>query len=148
MTLQSERIKEAHRGFRKAEPAARSRLVALNSFGLRYEHVDDFNVIVEGEYHLNLAMSFWRATDGSAQGYLVSALAAEIKRNSPKLAEGRDSVAAIPLGPRSARPHAESSASPFIQADVDPDTTARVARAESSASLLPEVLPRLRGAKC
>ena len=114
MTLQSERIREAHRGWRRAEPASRSRLAALDTFGLAYERVDDFNVLVEGEYQLNLAMSFWRAIDGSAQGYLVSTLDAEIRRNSSKLAEGRDSAAAPQRTPPTlwgAEPFAESSAS-------------------------------------
>jgi hypothetical protein len=79
MTAPAERIKEAHRGYRIAEPASRSRLAALDSFGLRYVRVDDFNVVVEGGYHLNLAMSFWRSDDGAVQGYLVSSLAAEIR---------------------------------------------------------------------
>ena len=82
MTTSAERIREQHRGARLAAPASQSRLAALNTFGLRYVHVDEFNVIVEGEYHLNLAMSFWRANDNSAQGYLVSALNAEIRRRS------------------------------------------------------------------
>ena len=115
MTLQSERIREAHRGWRRAEPASRSRLAALETFGLAYERIDDFNVLVEGEYQLNLALSFWRALDGSAQGYMVSALDAEIRRKSSKLAEGRDSAAAPqPTRPTlfsGAEPHVESSAS-------------------------------------
>ena len=115
MTLQSERIREAHRGWRRAEPASRSRLAALETFGLAYERIDDFNVLVEGEYQLNLALSFWRAIDDSAQGYLVSALDAEIRRKSPKLAEDRDSAAAPqrtrPTLLSGAEPHAESSAS-------------------------------------
>lgn len=116
MTSQAERIKERNRGWRRAQPASDSRLAALNTFGLRYERVDDFNVIVEGRYQLNLAMSFWRSDDGTAQGYLVSTLDAEIKKrtvdrlaadvpagtnlvlidpfNSRKPAAGRDSVAA------------------------------------------------------
>lgn len=94
MTAQAERLKAANRGHRIAEPASRSRLAALDSFGLRYERVDDFNVIVEGDYQLNLAMSFWRSIDGTTQGYLVSALAAEIARNSEKPVAGRDSTAA------------------------------------------------------
>ena len=120
MTLQSDRIREANRGWRKAEPASRSRLAALATFGLRLERVDEFNVIVEGRYELNLAMSFWRAIDGSAQGYLVSALAAEIggNRNLEKLAEGRDSIASpITTSGIAAQGHAiaESSASPLSQ---------------------------------
>jgi hypothetical protein len=91
MTTAAERLREAHRGFVRA---------ALRTFGLRFVEVDDFNVIVEGDYQLNLAMSFWRAIDGSCQGYLVSALAAAIGRQrpspplSPNPAEGRDSSAA------------------------------------------------------
>ncbi len=93
MTTQAERIKAAHRGFRQAEPASRSRLAALDSFGLRYERVDDFNVIVEGKYFLNLALSYWRSlADKSCHGYLVSALNAKI--NSEKPVAGRDSIAA------------------------------------------------------
>lgn len=85
MTGQAERLRQSHRGARLAEPASSSRLAALNTFGLRYVRVDDFNVIVEGDYQLNLAMSFWRANDGSAQGYLVSTLDAEIRKHvSPK----------------------------------------------------------------
>jgi hypothetical protein len=80
MTSAAERIREQHRGARLAAPASVSRLAALETFGLRYDRVDEFNVIVEGDYQLNLAMSFWRANDGSAQGYLVSALNEEIKR--------------------------------------------------------------------
>ncbi|MCC8967893.1 hypothetical protein H8A95_37690 [Bradyrhizobium sp. Pear76] len=97
MTSQAERIREQHRGWRRAEPASASRIAALNTFGLRYVQVDDFNVIVEGEYQLNLAMSFWRAIDGSAQGYLVSTLNDEIRGMRPdeKPAAGRDSSAAI-----------------------------------------------------
>lgn len=94
MTLAAERIKAAHRGFRQAAPVSRSRLAALESFGLHYDRVDDFNVVVEGDYQLNLAMSYWRSNDGTAQGYLVSALAAEIERNSQKPVTGRDSTAA------------------------------------------------------
>lgn len=90
MTGQAERIREAHRGCRQAEPAARSRLIALETFGLRFERVDDFNVLVEGRYHLNLALSYWRAEDNSSHGYLVSALAAEVNKNSNP-APGRDS---------------------------------------------------------
>lgn len=94
MTSRAERIREQHRGARLAAPASVSRLAALNTFGLRYEHVDEFNVIVEGGYQLNLAMSFWRANDGSAQGYLVSALNEEIKRNrNSNPVAGRDSAA-------------------------------------------------------
>ena len=84
MTTTAERIREQHRGARLAATASASRLAALETFGLRYVHVDEFNVIVEGEYQLNLAMSFWRANDGSAQGYLVSTLDAEIRRNNPE----------------------------------------------------------------
>lgn len=114
MTLQSERIREAHRGWRRAEPASRSRLAALETFGLAYERIDDFNVIVEGSYQLNLAMSFWRAIDDSAQGYLVSALDAEIRRrrNIEKLAAGRDSVVVLSdATPSENVRHVESAAS-------------------------------------
>lgn len=96
MTSAAERIKEQHRGARKAEPASASRLAALNTFGLRYVHVDDFNVIVEGEYQLNLAMSFWRATDGSTQGYLVSALNDEIMKNRNSEKPVADSISISP----------------------------------------------------
>lgn len=111
MTTAAERIREQHRGARLAAPASQSRLAALNTFGLRYVHVDEFNVIVEGEYHLNLAMSFWRANDNSAQGYLVSALNAEIrgKQISEKPAAGRDSVPAE-LEATELHQHAESAA--------------------------------------
>lgn len=95
MTTAAERLREAHRGLVRAAPASASRLAALRTFGLRYIEVDDFNVIVEGDYQLNLAMSFWRAIDGSSQGYLVSGLAAEIKGHSPNPAEGRDSGAEL-----------------------------------------------------
>lgn len=119
MTAPAERIKAAHRGYRQAEPASRSRLVALDSFGLRYTRVDDFNVVVEGAYQLNLAMSFWRSIDGTAQGYLVSALAAEIK----KPVTGRDSTVAELTSGKLIRPAvAESVAGP-------------------SCELLPEVSP-------
>jgi hypothetical protein len=114
MTAPAERLKEAHRGFRKAEPAARSRLAALDTFGLRYEHVDEFNVIVEGDYHLNLAMSFWRAIDGSMQGYLVSGLAREIRTNNPNPAGGRDSTEASEIPGKSTLPAvAESPAGTY-----------------------------------
>ena len=93
MTSTSEKRMAAHRGLLQAEPASRSRIAALETLGLRYERLDDFNVIVEGRYQLNIAMSYWRAIDGSAQGYLVAALAAEIKRNSEKPVAGRDSIA-------------------------------------------------------
>lgn len=79
MTGQAERVREAHRGWRQAEPAARSRIAALETFGLRYERIDDFNVLVEGFYLLNLALSYWRAQDNSCHGYLVSALDAEVR---------------------------------------------------------------------
>lgn len=96
MTAPAERIKEHNRGFRRAEPASRSRLAALDTFGLRYERVDDFNVIIEGRYLLNLGMSYWRSNDDEegCHGYLVSTLDAEIrKRKSEKPVAGRDSVA-------------------------------------------------------
>lgn len=94
MTGQAERIKEAHRGLRQAEPASRSRIAALNSFGLHYERIDDFNVRVEGFFLLNLALSYWRAEDNSCHGYLVSALDAEIRRRHfEKPVAGRDSIA-------------------------------------------------------
>ncbi|SRR5258708_2363533 len=80
MTGRAERIIAAHRGKSIAAPASASRMAALDSFGLRYKRIDDFNVVVEGEYQLNLAMSFWRSHDGTSQGYLISALDAEIKR--------------------------------------------------------------------
>lgn len=126
MTGLSERIKASHRGFRQAEPASRSRIIALNSFGLRYERIDDFNVLVEGRYQLNLAMSYWRSIDGTSHGYLVSALDAEIK-NSEKPAAGRDSVAdrsgaALPAY----APAIAESAAPAM---------------DGSASLLPVVTP-------
>lgn len=101
MTGQAEKIRERHRGWRRAQPASESRIAALNTFGLRYVVVDDFNVIVEGRYHLNLAMSFWRADDNSAQGYLVKTLRDEIRgkqlhEHHEKPATDRDSVTAIP----------------------------------------------------
>ena len=95
MTGQAERIKAAHRGYRQAEPASRSRIAALNTFGLRYVHIDDFNVLVEGQFILNIAMSYWRDVDcDDCCGYLVSALRDQIaKRNSEKPVTGRDSDA-------------------------------------------------------
>lgn len=128
MTAPAERIKAAHRGYRQAEAASRSRIAALETFGLRYERVDDFNVIVEGRYQLNLAMSFWRSNDGTAQGYLVSALAAEIARNSEKPATGRDSTVAELTSGKSRPAVAESVTGPIL-ADA------------RSASLLPVVMP-------
>lgn len=129
MTAPAERIKAANRGHRIAEPASRSRLTALDSFGLRYVRVDDFNVVVEGNYELNLAMSYWRNDDGSAQGYLVSALAAEIARNSEKPVTGRDSTAAeLTSGKLSRSAVAESVAGP-------------ISSGAGSASLLPVVMP-------
>jgi hypothetical protein len=129
MTGQAERIKEQHRGFRRAEPASQSRIAALNSFGLRYEQIDDFNVMVEGEYQLNLALSYWRAIDGSCHGYLVSALDAEIKkRNSGISTEGRDSVAASATSDTGRQLIAESSVgTPSLDELID------------SSSLLPVV---------
>lgn len=108
MTAHAERIRESHRGWRMAEPASRSRLSALATFGLKFERVDDFNVVVAGQYELNLALSFWRAIDGSSQGYLVSALAAEIARNSNP-APGRDS-ASVELETTDTQQCAESGA--------------------------------------
>ncbi len=95
MTSASDRIKERHRGWRQAQPARESRLAALSSFGLKYDHIDDFNVLVESRYQLNLALSFWRSVDDpQRQGYLVSALAAELKKLNPeKPVTGRDSAA-------------------------------------------------------
>jgi len=90
MTTTAERLRESHRGARRSAPASESRLAALQTFGLRFEKIDDFNVIVEGAYQLNLALSFWRAIDGPSQGYLVSALNDQIRNP----AAGRDSVAA------------------------------------------------------
>lgn len=98
MINQSERIMGAHRGWWKAEPASRSRLAALETFGLRFERLDDFNVRVEGSYLLNLALSYWRAEDNSCHGYLVSALDAEIKRTKiiePLVPSTRELVLAI-----------------------------------------------------
>jgi hypothetical protein len=124
MTSAAERIREQHRGARVAAPASQSRLAALNTFGLRYVHVDEFNVIVEGDYYLNLALSFWRAIDGSCQGYLVSALNEEIKRNrNSNPVAGRDSVA---VGDR------ELTVKP-------PAAVAESVTGPQSSSLLPEV---------
>jgi hypothetical protein len=124
MTAQAERIKAAHRGVRQAEPASRSRVIALNSFGLKYERIDDFNYLVEGEYLLNVAMSYWRSeTDPGRHGYLVSGLNAEIKRNSRKPVAGRESVAADRPTP------------------TDPDAAiAESATGAVSASLIPEAI--------
>jgi len=130
MTAQAERIKAAHRGWRQAEPASRSRLAALDTFGLRYVAVDDFNVIVEGEYQLNIAMSYWRSNDGSAQGYLVSTLDAEIKRNSEKPATGRDSDEA---GRTASKTVASANIAESVAGSHSPDS--------GSASLLPMVSP-------
>jgi hypothetical protein len=131
VTNASEKRMAANRGFVRAEPASRSRLVALESFGLRFERVDDFNVVVEGGFQLNIAMSYWRSIDDpSCHGYLVSALDAEIKKRNPeKPVTGRDSVAANRTAslPRSTA-IAESVAGPIL-------SDAR------SASLLPAVTP-------
>lgn len=134
MTSAAERLRESHRGFLKAAPASASRLAGLRTFGLRYVEVDDFNVIVEGDYQLNLAMSFWRAIDGSRQGYLVSALAAEIKRQHPiseKPAGGRDSGAEART---IVRQMTESALAESPAGPISRDRT-------STASLLPEVRP-------
>ena len=115
MTARAERIKAAHRGFQKSELASRSRIAALDSFGLRYQQVDDFNVIVEGKYQLNLAMSYWRSSDGTSHGYLVSALASKI-RDSEKPVTGRDNVPAE-LEATELHQHVESVTGP-ISADA------------------------------
>jgi hypothetical protein len=122
MTAPAERIKAAHRGFSQAAPASASRIAALNSFGLRYERIDDFNVVVEGRYLLNLAISFWRKDDNTAQGYLVSALAAEIARNSEKPVTGRDSTAAELTSGKLTRPAVAESVtgSPSLLPVVSP----------------------------
>jgi hypothetical protein len=123
MTTQSERIKAAHRGLRQAEPASRSRLAALDTFRLRYERLDDFNVIVEGKYLLNLALSYWRSlADKTCHGYLVSALNAKIVSEKP--AAGRDSIAE---GGRTAS-----------TTTADPPAIAESAAGPVSSSLLPE----------
>lgn len=131
MTGHAERIKASHRGAAAAAPASASRLAALNTFGLRYERIDDFNVLVEGGYQINLAMSFWRSNDGAAQGYLVSTLDAEIRRHrvSEKPVTGRDSDEAGRTASKTVvAPIAESVAGP-----ISPDA--------GSASLLPVVTP-------
>lgn len=149
MTGHADRIRGAQR--HKAEPASRSRLAALDTFGLRYEMIDEFNCLIEGWYTLNLAMSFWRSIDGASQGYLISALDGEIKRqrkadierlaadvppgtrllvidtlnsNYQKPTGGRDSIAADRAG--SGKPTAAIAESP-----VGP----------ISSSLLPVVMP-------
>ena len=112
------------------------------------------NVIVEGDYQLNLAMSFWRSNDGTAQGYLVSTLdthfrqraadrqaaalpaAAKLVRiatfnsNSEKPVTGRDSDGASRTASKTAThdPIAES-----VAGSISPDA--------GSASLLPVVSP-------
>jgi hypothetical protein len=135
MTLAVERLRQSHRGARLAEPASSSRLAALNSFGLRYVRVDDFNVIVEGDYQLNLAMSFWRANDGSAQGYLVSTLDAEIRRNrnSEKPVAGRESI----VNPADSDKAAELT----IDSGCDAESATGPSLTAGSASLLPVVTP-------
>lgn len=152
MTAHAERIREAHRGWRKAEPASRSRIAALETFGLRYEVIDDFNVRVAGRYVLNLAISYWRAEDGSAQGYRVSTLDTEIKRwtierlaadvppdanlllidtfNSEKPGAGRDNVQVV-LETTELQKHVESAPGPISFARDHGGT----------ASLLPTVTP-------
>ncbi|QOZ25332.1 hypothetical protein [Bradyrhizobium sp. CCBAU 51753] len=135
MINQSDRLKERHRGWQKAQPASASRLAALKTFGLRYVELDDFNVLVEGEYTLNLAMSFWRANDGSAQGYLVSTLHDEIrgKQLHEKPAAGRDSgavIGGVPPIDNQAKALAESAAG-----SIAPESPT------STATLLPEVSP-------
>jgi hypothetical protein len=138
MTLASERIKQAHRGFRRAEPASRSRLAALETFGLRYVRVDDFNVVVEGDYQLNLAMSYWRSVDGTSQGYLVSTLHAEIaKTNSEKPVAGRDSIA----NPADSDRAAELTFDPVAMPSPRQAPLIANEAAEGSMSLLPAVWP-------
>jgi hypothetical protein len=155
MTAQAERIKAAHRGHSRAEPASRSRIAALDTFGLRYERVDDFNVIVEGRFLLNLAMSYWRSVDDEdgCHGYLVSTLDAEIKKrtierlaadvppgttllmidtfnsSSGKPVTGRDSAAAN----RIASTDPSAAVAEFVTGDISHET--------GSASLLPAVTP-------
>lgn len=96
MTAQSERLKEAHRGHRMAEPASRSRIRSLEQTGHAFEVLDDCTVVVVGKYLLNPAASHWHLIDDpSVHGYLISSLDAEIRknRNPEKPAAGRDSVA-------------------------------------------------------
>lgn len=133
MTGQSERIRESHRGSRMAEPASRSRLAALATFGLRFVQVDDFNVVVEDEYELNLAMSYWRAADGSSHGYLVSGLAAEIGRT--KVLEPTDKT----------NPAPDRDSDATGDRTAEPTTASAIAITESGAGassrLLPVVVP-------
>lgn len=132
MTGQAERIREQHRGSRMAAPASQSRLAALNTFGLSYSRIDDFNVLVEGRYQLNLAMSYWRAVDGSSHGYLVSALYAEINKiNSEKPVTGRDNVPAELEATELHQQHVESVTGPISFDEL----------VAASASLLPLVTP-------
>lgn len=147
MTGQAERIREAHRGWRQAEPASRSRLIALETFGLRFERVDDFNVLVEGQYLLNLALSYWRAEDNSCHGYLVSALDAEIKRTKViEQPEPTTSELVQPIGKRSKRkpaPGRDSDATGDRTADSTTASTVAIAESGAGASsrLLPVVAP-------
>lgn len=130
MMNHAERVREAQRHRRPAEHASASRLRALDTFGLRYSRVDDFNVIVEGDYTLNLAFSFWRSIDGSRQGYLVSSLRAEIKGtlDSEKPVTGRDSIASDDTGKTSPPAIAESVTGSILSGGV-------------STELLPAVWP-------
>lgn len=115
MTALADRIRSQHRGSSIAAPASASRLAALEHYGLRYEMLDDLAVLVEQQYRFNIAGSSWvHVSERDCHGYLVASMFADFKkRNSEKLAPGRDSGAAFlkpPTDPVVAL--AESGASP------------------------------------
>lgn len=133
MTAPAERIKEHNRGWRQAEPASRSRILSLEQTGHAFEVIDDCTVIVVGKYLLNPAASHWHLIDDPGiHGYLISTLDAEIKRNSPKPATGRDSVAK-PADP-------DRAAELTFDTGCDAESVAGpITLGEGSASLLPVV---------
>lgn len=135
MTGQAERIKEAHRGWRQAEPASRSRIASLEYHGLRYSLIDDATAVVESEYIFNLKGSHWRSEVTGSQGYTVIALVQEIGSRSiaaPSVASVIDNF----IG-HLEKPAADSSISP-------PELTTQEPKSEPvagtvSSSLLPVV---------
>ncbi|MCC8949314.1 hypothetical protein H8A97_30485 [Bradyrhizobium sp. Arg62] len=141
MTDRAERIREQHRAFIKAEPAAKSRERALQNSGLRLSYVDDMTVIVEGTYVFNLVASHWfKESDPSVHGYTAISLIHHLER-SPKPAAGRDSSAAI----EGVLPHTDDNQAPALAESaagpIVPERTLAPDRTGPTASLLPEVWP-------
>lgn len=139
MTGQAERIKEAHRGWRQAEPASRSRIASLEYHGLRYSLIDDATAVVESEYIFNLKGSHWRSEVTGSQGYTVIALVQEIGSRSiaaPSVASVIDNFIGHLEKPAAGR---DSIANP-----ADPDRTAELTidsgcDAESVAGPIPSL---------